>query len=346
MRKILIVILLLSVVAVPVKALEFTAPEVPESGREWMPEQTDSFAEGLWSILWEALERIQPELASGAKSCVSLIAVSLLISCVKLIPGAPEKVLDLAGILSVGIILLGPSGSMIRLAADTVEELSEYGKLLFPVLTAAMAAQGGTSASASIYAGTLAFDAVLSTLISGVIVPMIYLYLCLASVSAATGQEMIGKMKDFIKWLMTWCLKIILYAFTGYMGITGVVSGTADAAALKATKLAISGMVPVVGGILSETSEAILVGAGVMKSAVGIYGLLAVIAVWVGPFLKIGTQYILLKISFGICGIFPSKSGTALIKDFSGAMGLLLAMTGTVCLLLLISVVCFMKGVS
>jgi len=345
MKKILILIFLITFFALPVNALEFTAPEVPESGREWMPKETDSFAEGLWSILWEALGKIQPELSAGAKSCTALIGISLLLSCARMIPGAPEKVLDLAGIVSVGVILLGPSGSMIRLAADTVDELSQYGKLLFPVLTAAMAAQGGTAASASIYAGTLAFDAVLSALISGVIVPMIYLYLCLATLSAATGQEMIGKMKAFMKWLMTWCLKIVLYVFTGYMGITGVVSGSADAAALKATKLAISGMVPVVGGILSDTSEAILVGAGVMKSAVGIYGLLAVIAVWIGPFLKIGTQYILLKISFGICGIFPSKSSTALIKDFSGGLGLLLAMTGTVCLLLLISVVCFMKGV-
>ena len=36
---------------------------------------------------------------------------------------------------------------------------------------------------------------------------------------------------------------------------------------------------------------------------------------------------------------------TELIGDFSTAMGLLLAMTGSECLLLLISTVCFLKGV-
>lgn len=344
MRKILIIFLLLPLLTVSVKAMDFTAPEVPESGRELMPETTETFAQGLWSILRDAVAMIQPSAASAAKSCIALIGISILLSSVKLIPGAPEQIVDLVGILSVATLLMGPSGSMIRLAADTVEELSEYGKLLFPVLTAALAAQGGTTSSASIYAGTLAFDAVLSALISTLIVPMIYIFLCLSTVFAATGQDLIGKMKDFMKWLMTWCLKIILYVFTGYMSITGVVSGSADAAALKATKLAISGMVPVVGGILSDSSEAVLVGAGVMKSAVGVYGLLAIMAVWIGPFLEIGSQYLLLKMSFGLCGIFPSKSISSIIKDFSGAMGLLLAMTGTVCLLLLISVVCFMKG--
>ena len=33
-----------------------------------------------------------------------------------------------------------------------------------------------------------------------------------------------------------------------------------------------------------------------------------------------------------------------MIQDFSAAMGLLLAMTGTVSLLLMVSTVCFLKG--
>ena len=120
---------------------------------------------------------------------------------------------------------------------------------------------------------------------------------------------------------------------------------SADAAALKATKLVISGFVPVIGSIISDASETILVSAGVMKNAAGIYGLLAILAICVGPFLRIGIHYLLLKLTAAICGVFGSKQIGGVIKDFSGAMGYVLAMTGTVCLLLLISVVCFMKGV-
>jgi len=145
---------------------------------------------------------------------------------------------------------------------------------------------------------------------------------------------------------MTWSLKIVLYVFSAYMSITGVVSGSVDAASMKATKIAISGAVPVVGGILSDASEAVLVGAGVMKSAAGVYGLLAILAVWIGPFVQIGCQYLLLKATAAVCGVIGTKETTGLISDFTGAMGLLLAMTGTVCLLLLISTVCFMKGIS
>ena len=54
----------------------------------------------------------------------------------------------------------------------------------------------------------------------------------------------------------------------------------------------------------------------------------------------------MLKITAALCGVFGVKEASDLIGDFSGAMGLLLGMTGTVCLLLLISTVCFMKGMA
>ena len=174
---------------------------------------------------------------------------------------------------------------------------------------------------------------------------MVYVFLALSVANSALGQDMLKQMKDLVKWLMTWTLKIVLYIFTGYMSITGVVSGSADAAALKATKLTISGMVPVVGSILSDASEAVLVGADLVRSAAGIYGLLAVIALWIGPFVRIGVQYLLLKLTAGVCGTLQFKRATDLVQSFSTAMGLLLGMTGTISVMLLVSTVCFMRGV-
>ena len=61
--------------------------------------------------------------------------------------------------------------------------------------------------------------------------------------------------------------------------------------------------------------------------------------------MKIGVQYLILKLTAALCALFGAKRLTELIFDFSTAMGLLLAMTGSECLLLLISTVCFLKGV-
>lgn len=344
MKKIVIILLLISILATPVSAMEFTAPSAPESAEEYLPAESRSFGKDLWSIIKSALYALQPSVTEAIGVCVSMIALMLLVSMVQSFSGVSKQVVELAGAVAIGVILFSPANSLIKLGVDTIQEMNAYNKLLLPVLTAAMAAQGGVNGSVALYTGTVVFNTILSICISKIIVPMIYIYIVLAVAGASVGNDTIKNLKGFVKWLMTWSLKIILYVFTGYMSVTGVVSGTLDASAIKATKLAINGMVPVVGSIVSDASESILVSAGIMKNSVGVYGFLVFFAIWIAPFLKIALQYVLLKGTAGVCSVFGQKQAVNLIKDYSGAMGLVLAMTGTVCLMLLISTVCFMKG--
>lgn len=310
-----------------------------------MPRDTDSFGQGLREMLQSLLGKVRPDLAEASRVSLGVTAVVMLVSVLKSFPGALQQAVDMAGTAAIVSVLLSGTNSMILLGAQTIRQLSDYGKLLFPVMTTAMAAQGGAASSAALYTGTLAFDTVLGSLLNRLLVPGIYLFLALAVANSAFGEEILKRMRDMLKNTIHWCLKTILTVFTTYMSITGVVSGTTDAVALKATKFTISSVVPVVGGILSDASEAVLVGAGLMKNAAGIYGILAVLAVFLEPFLKIGIHCMVWKITAALCGIFGSKAATGLIEDFSAAMGLLLAMTGAECLLLLISCICFLKGV-
>lgn len=345
MKHFLMLILLIIVLVMPVSAQELTAPTIPDRAVKFMPSDQKNFGEGLLEVLQDALLYIRPDLKEAATVCAGVVAVMLALSVLHSFPGASEKTVNLAGNTGIALILLRSTGSLVNLASTTITEISEYGKLLLPVMTAALAGQGGIGTSAALYAGTAFFDALLTSVIRNLLTPGVYLFLILAVACSAVGENVLEKMRDTIKWATTWSLKTILYIYTGYIGITGVISGATDAAALKAAKLTISSVVPVVGGILSDASEAVLVSAGTVKNAVGIYGLFAVLAIWIGPFLQIGSHYLLLKATGAICSVFGSKSGTVLVHDFCSALGLLLAMTGTISLMLLISLVCYFKGV-
>jgi len=345
MMKLLPMLILIFALAVPASALEVQAPAVPKAGEELMPEDTSSFSDALISLLQKAVLKIRPDLAEASAVSLSLICAGMLLTILSSFADG-KNAAQIAGAVSISGILLRNANSMIRLAADTVQQLSDYGKLLFPVMTTALAAQGGMTASTGLYLGTAFFSALLSSLLSGIFVPAIWLFLALAVSGAAISEDMLKKIRDSVKSALSWSLKTVLTVFTTYMSITGVVSGTTDAAALKAAKVGFSSFVPVVGGILSDASEAVLVGAGIMKNAAGIYGILAVLSLFLGPFLRIGAHYLILKVTALVCGVFGTKSTTGLIEDFSAAMGLLLGMVGSVCLLLLIAAVCFMKGVN
>lgn len=344
MKKLIIIAALVFLLTGQVSAMDLTAPAVPSSGARLMPENTQSFGEAVLEILGDALASFRPDLREAAASCVSVLAAVICLSLINAFPGHRKGAAELAGTVLIAGLLLRSVNSLVVLGAETVTELSDYGKLLLPVMTAALAAQGGITTSAALYTATAVFDAVLCGLVSKVMVPCIYLFLALAAGSSALGDPLLKKLRNGIKAGVSWGLKTILYVYTGYIGITGVVSGTTDAAALKAAKLTISGVVPVVGGILSDASEAVLVSAETVKNAAGIYGMLAVLAVWIGPFIRIGVHYLMLKALAALAGVFEIRPVTELIGSFSGAMGLLLAMTGSVCLMLIISTICFMKG--
>ena len=162
---------------------------------------------------------------------------------------------------------------------------------------------------------------------------------------AAVGESIIGRLKALFHWLLEWSLKLTLYIFTGYMAVTGVVSGSADAAAGKAARIAISGAVPVVGGILSDAADAVLLSASALGAGAGVWGILTVIALFCAPAVKIGCQYLMLKLTSAIAESLGGGRCGMLIGDFAGAMGLLLALVSTQAVLLLVSSLCFLKGV-
>ena len=346
MKRLLMLLCLIPLLVMPVRALDYTAPEPSGVAEELMPAKDETFGEGLWKILRQGISTFVPLLKNTAATFTSVMAIMLLTALLRSFPGPAADALELAASVAIGMLLVTGSGSLIRLATDTITQLSEYGKLLLPVLTGVLASQGGTTTATALYAGTAAFDAVLIGLIRNVLVPGVSMYLVIGIASAATGEGGLAQLKGFLKWLPSWLLKGILYLFTGYMAITGAVSGSADAATIKAAKLTISSMVPVVGGILSDASEAVVIGAGVLKGAIGVYGVLAVTAIWITPFIRIGVQYLMLKAVAALCTGFELKRPAGLIEDFAGAMRMLLAMTGTVLVLLLISTVCFMKAVA
>lgn len=314
--------------------------EVPDSGI--FPEAGTDLTTGLQEILSGAAEEASTSLGKALVLCGGMLAATML--CGVFSGQEKNTAMNLACVLALSALFTGQLSTLLSLGTSTIQDLSEYGKVLLPVMATAMTAAGQPSSSAALYLGTALFDTILVTLINRLLVPVIYVYLALSIANAAVGNETLKRLRDMMKGLGAWGLKIVLYVFTGYMTLTGVISGKADISAVKATKLAISTAVPVIGGILSDASEAVVLGAETIRGAAGLYGTLVILGICAVPFLRLGIQYLLLKGTAALCAVTGEKNHGELIDCFSQALGFVLAMTGVCCLIQLISIVCFMKG--
>ena len=346
MRKclsILFVIILLLVHIQPVSADTFTPPEVPESGSAYMPDHPTSFGEGLWYIIKTAILAIKPSLAEAVGLCSTIIALSMLTTLLNGISSKTERILQIAFTVGLGVLLLQTTTTLVNKGCNTVLTISEYGKLLIPVMTAVLAAQGSMTASTALYSGTILFATFLTNLITKLIIPMIYFFLCLAIGNSAVGENTLNKMQNLIKWLITWILKTVLYIFTGYISITGVVSGTADVSMIKATKLTISGTVPVVGSILSGAADSIVAAATLVRNSVGVFGLLSVFVILLFPFSNLAVRYLVFQIIARLAELFPNRRFSDLLEGIAGAYGMLLGVIGSGFIMIFLTFISFMQ---
>lgn len=358
MRKIWIIFLLLWCIA-PAYGAEI--PEeitdaMPDSAKELL-ENTDkvenftSLGDGL-SGLWERTCKllavtVQDSLGGVVLIMSAILLCSLAEDCFGAAGGG--RMLDPVPLVGTMVILLAVGSNMkslMGLGEQTIEELDIFSKALLPTLSAAAAA-GGCAVSASVrQVATVFFSDLLISLIRSLLLPLVWVFVALSAADAILPAGRLSGIAQGLHKAATWLLSGSLLLFTGYLSLSGAFASSADSLTLRMARSAIGTAIPVVGGIISDAADTILAGAGVLRRSVGIVGTLTILATCILPFLKLGVQYLLLKLSAFFAAAVAPEPLVKLLHALSSAFGLVLGMTGATAAMLLISVASSVKVVS
>ncbi len=349
MKRLLLILILLALLIPTVSASEETdtlTEGLDTEVSELLPDAsgTVDFWQSLKTMFFGAFEKASGTFKSSLGLCAVLLALLTLCSVSQMSEKATNAIV-LCGALGITALMMSEFGSMVQLAKETIEKMADYSACYLPIMASATVAGGGITSSGVLYTGTVIFSQLLMRLISTLLIPGVWFYIAVATAQSALESPMLGEIKDFVGWLISKSMRIVMYIFIGYMTVTGVISGATDATTVKATKAAVSGMIPVVGGIVSDASESLIASAAILKNSVGVFGMLAVIAICIVPFLRVGIQYLMLKVVSAVSGTVGLDAHVKLVKSFSEAMGYLLGMCGAYVLMMLISSVCFLKVV-
>ena len=256
------------------------------------------------------------------------------------------QAVQMAGALAVTALSVSDMQTMIGLGRQTIEQMDGFAGLLLPVVAVLTAATGAATGAAVRQGATVLFSDLLIGAIDTLLVPIVYAYVAVCAAHAAVGNEGLKKLASVLKWVVTSLLTAVLLAFVGYLTASGAIAGSADAAAIKTAKMAISRAVPVVGGILADAAETVLVGAGVLRGTVGIVGMLGVLAICLIPFLQLAFHYLTYKLAAALIGAVSDKRLSDLLDSIGGAFGIVLGMTGACALMLLVSLASAVKAVT
>ena len=299
-----------------------------------------SLDEGLQTILNTGSGQISGVVRKAVRSGVLLLTVVLLCGLAEGLYGGmgvsqTTDVVAIVGALAITAVAVADANSLIGMGREALEQMETFSKILLPTITAA----GSPSGAVARQLATMLFSDILITLINRLLLPLVYTYIAACVAYAAVGNEGLKRIAGTLKWVVTSILTVVLLVFVGYLTVSGVIAGSTDAVTVKAAKFTMSSLVPVVGGILSDAAETVLAGAGILKNAVGVFGMLAVLCMCVAPFLQLGIHYLTYKVTSALSATVSSGRVAGLIDQIGGAFGLVLGMTGASALLLLISMV-------
>jgi stage III sporulation protein AE len=347
-----LVLLALSVKAgavdVDEKVRELTGTQALEEAAEALPDEislTEGFniSEALDSIFGAALDKTKGLLKRALTGAALILICSYICSVVSSAYPDASGYVSLAGIAAVTVIFTVNDSGLIASAKETLYKLQDFANVLLPVLAAAAAASGEIVSSAVRYEAAALFFTVLVNIATFIILPLIYAFLAASVAEAASGSKALNGAVSLLKWLATITLTIIMLIFTLYLSIGSIVSGSADAAAVRIAKTTISTAFPLVGNIASDAASAILSSASVIKNTVGAFGLAAVLSLCIGPFVEVGLHYLIFKGASKLCAESDDSSLSKLISRFAEAFGITIAMTGATAVMMFFTIFSFVK---
>ena len=194
-------------------------------------------------------------------------------------------------ILVVGTIIKG----LIQNTQTSINSMQKQMSAIFPIILTMMTALGATS-SVSVFQPALAiFSNVSSKIFSSIILPIFTLSFAFGIIGNLSNNVKLDKFNSFFSSLFKWLVGVLFTIFFATMSIQGITAGSFDSVSIRTVKFTMSSYVPVLGGYLSQGMDIILATSVLVKNAVGLVGIVVLLASILAPILEIVVVSLLLK---------------------------------------------------
>ncbi len=229
-----------------------------------------------------------------------------------------------AATLAIAGIIIVPVFSSISNAVSAMKTCANFMIAFVPVFAVITAASGKAATSVTMSSVLLGAANGVSLLSNYVVVPLIGGYL---SVSIATGVSPFlnnNGLSAAIKKFSLWIVSFISTIFLGILSIQTVVNSAADNLSMRTAKFIVGSSVPVAGGILSEALGTLTASMSLLKSSVGIYGVVICCVIFIPILIELILWRVTLWVADFIALEFSLPKISALIQAIDTVLSVLI----------------------
>lgn len=280
-------------------------------------------AENVFEHIWDFVKSgATTPLKSGAV-IMSVILVTAMLSSAEIKGGAKQAALY-ASALSCAAVIIAPVYSIVTASTSALKGVSVFMLGFIPVFAVIIAAAGGAATSVSMSALLMTATQGVSYISNFIILPLTSGYLAISITSSVSPSFKNAGITESIKKIVFWIISLISTVFLGILSIQTVVNSAADNLAMKTAKFIVGSSVPVAGSVLSEALGTVTASMGLLKSSVGIYGTVVLIAILLPLIIELLIWRVVLMVSSIISELFSVGHISGLLKSIDSVLAILI----------------------
>ncbi len=235
----------------------------------------------------------------------------------------------------IALILLAEIKETIAVSAASISVCADFIFAFVPAFLIIVAASGNTLAAVTSNGMLLALGQAVNYISKNLFLPVSNCILALSIASGIRSDSNLYALIQTLKKYITTAISLCATGFVSVLSIKTVVAAKADVIGIRSIRFAINSVVPVIGGAISEGLLSIQAYSSLVKSSVGIVGIIAVAAIFLPSIISVSIWRLFLSLCSAVSDVFNDGSVKCILDAFINALLimnvlLLLTMTTTI----------------
>ena len=299
--------------------------------------------EETWELS-DALARLRDaffeEFRSAAALVAALLAPALFSAIARQLAGAGRG----AGAVSQVCCLVCAAQLIawfMRLTAEAEALIARVASLadgVFPVLASLLSLAGATATAAMVTPLSALAGNAFSRLLAGVGLKLCTIAAALAAAGQLSPNLRLSRLFHLVRSVVNWGAGVLMTGFLGLSAVRALLSTGYDSAAVRTARYAVDNLLPVVGGEVANTMDALVSSVLLVKNAAGATGLIALLVLCARPLFALVAALFALRLASALLEPVAEEGLIALAERFSqvAAMLLVICVSAAVILTLLL----------
>ena len=240
-------------------------------------------------------------------------------------------------------LIMANFSDILQMVKTSIQNLVGFMNSLVPLLITLMLTTGNFASAGILEPIILFIITFIGNFITTILLPFVLISTALAIISNVSSRIQVDKLSKFFNSTVVWTLGVVLTLFVGIISVEGSLSSTVDGITAKTTKAAVSNFIPVVGKILGDAVDTVMGCSNILKNAVGIVGVVVVIAICVGPIIKLAILMGLYYLAGAVCQPIADEKIVKLLEEMGNTFKMLLAIMCSVSVMLIVGTTLVLK---